>query len=78
MSEVGAQSSSDGHRTGRDQQRRAPVEFSTPVVPGGTFYLAWQIAVAEGDAVADAQALAIDDVSVTPVKPIPGILITVR
>lgn len=54
------------------------VEFSTPVVPGGTFYLAWQIAVAEGDAVADAQALAIDDVSVTPVKPIPGILITVR
>jgi hypothetical protein len=51
---------------------------STPVVPGGTFYLAWQIAVAEGDAVADAQALAIDDVSVTPVKPIPGILITVR
>jgi len=54
------------------------VEFSTPVVPGGTFYLAWQIAVAEGDAVADAQALAIDDVSVTPVKPIPGLLFTVQ
>ena len=41
--------------------------FGAPVAPGGVFYLAWQFAVAEGEAEAGAQALAIDDVSVSPV-----------
>ncbi|HRR34443.1 MAG TPA: hypothetical protein P5026_10110 [Kiritimatiellia bacterium] len=41
--------------------------FGTPVAPGGVFYLAWQFAVAEGEAAAGAQAQAIDDVSVSPV-----------
>jgi hypothetical protein len=41
--------------------------FGAPVPPGGVFYLAWQIAVAEGDASDGAQALAIDDVRVDPV-----------
>jgi hypothetical protein len=43
------------------------VAFDAPVAPGGVFYLAWQISVAEGDAVADAQALAVDDVRIEPV-----------
>ncbi len=49
----------------RHAQRKAV--FGVPVAPNGVFYLAWQFAVAEGDASAGAQALAIDDVIVTPV-----------
>ena len=41
--------------------------FAEPVEPGGSFYLAWQYAVTEGEATADAQALGMDDVWVVPV-----------
>ncbi len=43
------------------------VVLGAPVAPGGVFYLAWQVAVAEGEAEAGAQALAIDNVTVAPV-----------
>jgi len=41
--------------------------FDAPITTGGVFYLAWQIAAAESEASASAQALAIDDVEVFPV-----------
>ena len=45
------------------------VVSGAPVLPGGVFYLAWQIAAAEGSNTADAQALGIDDVLVLPEYP---------
>ena len=43
------------------------VVFDAPIAPGEIFYLAWQISVTEGNAAADAQALAIDDVRIEPI-----------
>jgi hypothetical protein len=43
--------------------------FAERIAPDGVFYLAWQIAVAEGSSTADAQALGIDDVQVLPDYP---------
>lgn len=43
------------------------VAFGLPITQGGVFYLAWQVAVTEGDVTTDAQALGIDDVRVEPV-----------
>jgi len=48
--------------------------LGAPVAVGGVFYLAWQVAVAEGESSADAQALGIDDVRVSPSYPDMGIL----
>jgi hypothetical protein len=43
--------------------------FDAPITTGGVFYLAWQIAAAESEDSANAQALAIDDVEVRPFCP---------
>ena len=51
------------------------VVFGAPVSPGGIFYLAWQIAAAEGSNTADAQALGIDDVLVLPEYPVQTVIL---
>ena len=49
--------------------------FDASVAVGGTFYLAWQVAVAEGSVTAGAQALGIDDVQVLPAYPKKGVIL---
>lgn len=44
-----------------------PVTFPAPVPCGGEFYLAWQIAAAEGGAAAEGQALGVDEIEILPV-----------
>lgn len=58
-----------GARPSLTAQVERAVRFAAPVAAGGTFYLAWQYAVADGQDTASAQALAIDDVQITPVFP---------
>ena len=43
--------------------------FPAPLAPGTVFYLAWQIAAAEGTDTDGTQALGIDDILVTPAYP---------
>ncbi|MDD4019849.1 MAG: hypothetical protein PHV28_18115 [Kiritimatiellae bacterium] len=45
------------------------VTFDVPVAKGGVFYMAWQIAVAEGEVTEGAQALGVDDITVMPRVP---------
>lgn len=49
------------------EQRR--VIFDVPVAKNGVFYLAWQVAVAEGEVTEGAQALGVDDIVVMPRLP---------
>jgi hypothetical protein len=44
---------------------------------GGLFYLAWQVAVAEGESALGAQALGIDEVRIEPMYP-PATVLLVR
>jgi hypothetical protein len=43
--------------------------LAAPRAAGEVFYLAWQISATEGESTADAQALGVDDIRVTPAHP---------
>jgi len=56
-------------RPGATVAEERQVTFEVPVAKGGVFYMAWQIAVAEGEVTDGAQALGVDDITVMPRVP---------